>query len=75
MELLLGLGITSVRLAPSVFGRCFLWMKTKGVTFYDASYLALAVESKGILVTADEKFARKMENEGDICVLKNLVLT
>ncbi len=72
MELLLGLGITSAKLTPSIFGRCFKWMKTKGVTFYDASYLSVAVESSGILVTADEKFARRMENEGNICILKNL---
>jgi len=29
------------------------------VTFYDASYHALAVESDGIFVTADEKYLRK----------------
>ncbi len=75
MELLLGLGITSVKLTPSIFRRCFLWMKTRNVTFYDASYLAVAVESAATLITADEKFAHKMENEGNICVLKNLVLT
>ena len=34
-----------------------------GVTFYDASYHALAVAMGAMLVTADEKFLRKVTDE------------
>jgi len=74
MELLFNLNITSMHLNDSIFHRCFSWMRKKRVTFYDASYLAVAFEVEGTLITADEKFTKKMGKMKQICLLKNLDL-
>ena len=74
MNLLLDLGIQSVDLNNSIIERCFAWMEQHDVTFYDASYLAVAFEIQGTLITADEKFCRKMRNVGRICLLSDLNL-
>jgi predicted nucleic acid-binding protein len=34
-----------------------------GLTFYDAAYLAVAEERKAVLVTADNKFYRRLPAE------------
>jgi predicted nucleic acid-binding protein len=47
-------------------------MRQKKVTFYDASYLAVAFEIKGTLITTDEKFKDEMGKTNLICLLKNL---
>jgi len=44
------------------------------VTFYDAAYLTVAVETQGILVTAHEQFVKKMNGLGNLCLLANLAL-
>jgi predicted nucleic acid-binding protein len=74
MNLLLDLGIQSVDLNNTIIERCFAWMKQHAVTFYDVSYLAVAFEIQGTLITADEKFCRKMVKVGRICLLKDLDL-
>jgi predicted nucleic acid-binding protein len=43
-------------------------------TVYDAYYLALALESGGVLVTADEKFLRKVRRYSGIVSLSQLQL-
>jgi predicted nucleic acid-binding protein len=43
-----------------------------GATVYDAYYLALALESGGVLVTADEKFLRKARRYPGIVSLNQL---
>ena len=60
MEMLRNLGIRGMALTDTMIEQCFLWMETKKVTFYDAAYLAAAHEVGAVLVTADEKFVRKM---------------
>lgn len=35
-------------------------MRSHGVTFYDASYHALAIASRGVLITADALYVRKV---------------
>ena len=40
----------------------------------DASYLAVAFDLPAILITADEKFAKKMKKMDRICLLKFLDL-
>ena len=72
MNLLLNLNIKNVAPTNNMINQCFLWMRQKKVTFYDASYLAAAFEVQGTLITADEKFARKMAKTNRICLLKNL---
>ncbi len=74
MELLLNLRIRSVELNKSMFQHCFSWMRKNRVTFYDAAYLAVALETQGILVTADEKFIRRMGKTDKICLLRDLDL-
>jgi predicted nucleic acid-binding protein len=74
MNLLLNLNIKNVALTNDMINRCFLWMRQKKVTFYDASYLAVVSEINGTLITADEKFAGQMEEINRICLLTNLDL-
>lgn len=42
-----------------------------GVSFYDASYHALAIQEKGTFLTADEKYFKKTHKEGHIMLLKD----
>lgn len=72
MKLLLNLHIKNVELSDAMYRQCFAWMKEFKITFYDASYLAVAHEIGADLVTADAKFAAKMEKEGHICLLKDM---
>lgn len=72
MKLLFNLKFSSIALTENMIRLCFDWMAEKGVTFYNASYLAVAEETKSILVTADAKFAEKMSRPQSICLLKDL---
>jgi predicted nucleic acid-binding protein len=72
MNLLLNLNIRNVAFTSGMWRQCFSWMKQKNITFYDASYLAVAFEVQGTLITADEKFAGEMEETNRICLLSNL---
>ena len=72
MRLLLNLGIRSMDINEEMCFQCFLWMKKNRVTFYDASYLAIAYEMNATLITADERFIKKMGKIDRICLLKNL---
>jgi len=72
MELLLNLHIRNVELNDSIYEKCFAWMRDYKITFYDASYLAVAHEIGADLVTADAKFAAKMEHKGHVCLLRDL---
>jgi len=74
MNLLLNLNIRNMALTNNMVNRCFSWMRQKKITFYDASYLAVAFEVQGTLITADEKFAEEMGKTNRICLLKNLDL-
>ena len=69
MSLLLNLNIGQVDLNDNIFRLCFQWMEQNGVTFYDASYLAVAFEIQATLVTADEKFVKKMRKTERLCLL------
>lgn len=44
-----------------------------GVTFYDASYHSLALLSKGVFVTADERYVRKVASESHVLALRDWV--
>jgi len=69
MSLLLNLKFASIPLTERMHQLCFAWMAVNKVTFYDACYLAVAEETKSILVTADAKFAVKMGHPKSICLL------
>jgi predicted nucleic acid-binding protein len=51
-----------------------LLMHERKITFYDASYLAMAYETDSVLVTADEKFVKKMKGIEKMMLLKDLTL-
>jgi len=72
MTLLINLNVGSVLLSDAIIRRCFIWMQEDKITFYDASYLAVAHEIGADLVTADIKFVSKMQKRGRICLLKDL---
>lgn len=74
MGSLLKLGIRAVNLDENMIRRCFGWMQERGVTFYDACYLAVALEIGATLITADQRFARRMEESAQICLLRDLDL-
>ena len=72
MALIVNLKFSSIPLTDSMRRLCFDWMARNGVTFSDACYLALAEETKSILVTADAKFAAKMGHTKSVRLLQDL---
>jgi len=54
------LGLSEVPFSRGLIQRTILLAQSHGLTFYDASYLAVAEEKKAILVTADGKFYRRL---------------
>jgi predicted nucleic acid-binding protein len=72
MALLLGLNMRNVGLSENAYRLCFNWMRNKGVTFYDTAYLAVAYEIKAVLVTADERFVKKIGKVDNLCLLKDV---
>lgn len=45
--------------------------KISGISFYDASFHALAIQENAILITCDEKYFHKTKKLGHIKLLKN----
>ena len=72
MDILSDLQIRTIDLTSIMYRRCFEWMKTHGITFYDAAYLAVAYEFPGILVTADKKFVNKIHQPEHIRLLQDV---
>ncbi len=75
MNLLLALGLREIDLSAELCRQCFAWMKEKKTTFYDVSYLAVALQIDGVLITADESFVRKMGPMERLRLLKNIDIT
>ncbi len=61
---LLNLNIPVVHPSPKHIELATRLVARHAVTFYDASYLALAVAVGALFVTADEKFLRKVADDG-----------
>jgi predicted nucleic acid-binding protein len=67
--------LTSVR-PDSILEQQILHLTaTYGVTFYDASYHALAIVKDGVFVTPDEKYLGKVTTVGHTLHLKDWPLT
>jgi predicted nucleic acid-binding protein len=54
------LGLSEVPFSRGLIQRTIALAQSHGLTFYDASYLAVAEEKKVVLVTADGKFYRRL---------------
>ena len=74
MSLLLNLKVRDIELTGNIYQLCFAWMKKYKVSFCDAAYLAVAYNIQATLVTADEKFVKKMEKIDCLCLLRNIEL-
>ena len=72
MGLIIDLNIQNIALTDRACRLCFSWMRTRGVTFYDAAYLAVAYDMKAMLVTADERFVKKIGKSDHLCLLKSI---
>lgn len=66
------LQLTGVMLTLELSHTAFeIMKKCPGVTFYDASYHALALSKSGIFLTADKKYYDKAKKLGHIMLLKD----
>lgn len=54
------LGLREVPLSPGLVKRTVALATSHGITFYDACYLAVAMETRATLLTADSKFLRRL---------------
>jgi len=69
---ILELQITEHQLSFNIVNIAFKLMEQyHAVSFYDASYHALAILENGTFITADKKYYEKTRKEGHIMLLKN----
>ena len=59
-------GLEEVPVAEAVQARTIELCRDHGVTFYDASYHALALAKSGTFVTADERYVAKAKASGSV---------
>jgi len=72
MGIIMDLNIRGIPLTHQMCKSCFDVMKTRGVTFYDASYLASAYAVNATLVTANERFIKKIGEDDHLRSLNNI---
>lgn len=69
---LLILGLDERQVSFDVANIAFqLMQQYSGITFYDASYYALAIQENATFITADEKYYKKTKKESRIMLLKD----
>lgn len=56
---------------PQLLTRVFETARGYGITFYDASYLTAAEESKAVFVTADKKLLGRLKGRKNAILLKD----
>jgi len=71
MAVFIEYGFPLAEITPVLCGKAFDIMKQCGVTFYDAVYHAVAIQEKGLLVTADEAYYRKTKGVGHMTLLRD----
>lgn len=71
MEILLGYDFAETDMSIELCRGTFALMRKYHVTFYDAVYHALAVMTKGILLTADESYCKKTKDSKQVVRLKD----
>lgn len=69
---ILGIGLELLELQFSLLVKAIEMASTYGVTVYDSCFLAVAIESDGLLVTADEAFLRKIKSHENVTSLRDL---
>jgi predicted nucleic acid-binding protein len=62
MEIFIGYNFMESDMSIALYKETFKLMQKYHVTFYDAVYHALAMENKGILLTADETYCKKVRD-------------
>jgi predicted nucleic acid-binding protein len=71
MEIFIGYDFVESDMSIELCKETFKLMQKYHVTFYDAAYHALAVLSKGILLTADEYYCKKVRDAKHVVRLKD----
>ena len=71
MEIFIGYDFVESDMSIELCKETFKLMQKYHVTFYDAAYHALAVLSKGILLTADEDYCKKVRDAKHVVRLKD----
>jgi predicted nucleic acid-binding protein len=74
IEVILEIGLHLFELQFPALVKAIGLASTYGVTVYDSCFLAVAIESDALLVTADEAFLRKVGAHLNITSLRNLRL-
>ena len=72
IQTILEIGLHLLDLQFPVLMRAIDLASAYGVTVYDSCFLAVAIESDGLLVTADEAFLRKVKSHVNITSLRDL---
>ena len=63
--------ITEARLDSRWREQTLSLARVHGVTFYDASYHAVALVCSGVFVTADARYVRRAQDAGGLALLRN----
>lgn len=74
MEVFIDYRFASIEITQDLCRKAFDIMKKHDVSFYDTIYHAIALKQKGLLVTADEAYYRKVKGFGHITLLKDFSL-
>ena len=71
MEIFIGYNFMESDMSIVLCKETFKLMQKYHVTFYDAVYHALAIENKGILLTADETYCKKVRDAKHVVRLRD----
>lgn len=72
MKRLMEYKFTEIKLTESVVNLILELVRGKGVTFYDASYHATAIQKKGRFITADRDYFDRVKDSGYIQLVDSL---
>lgn len=71
MEIFIGYNLSEYETTLELCEEAFKLMRRYGVTFYDAVYHAVAMLKKGVLLTADDAYFKKVSGMPNIVRLKD----
>lgn len=71
MEIFIGYNLSEYETTLELCEETFKLMRRYGVTFYDAVYHAVAMLKKGVLLTADDAYSKKVSGMPNIVRLKD----